>query len=43
MFPVAYLALMVPTNVLFHLAFTGWHLLLRNRHFTQYKKAPTLR
>jgi len=33
MFPVAYLALMVPTNVLFHLAFTGWHLLLRNRHY----------
>ena len=25
MFPVAYLALMVPTNVLFHLAFSGWH------------------
>ena len=29
MFPVAYLALMVPANVLFHLAFTGRQLLLR--------------
>ena len=25
MVPVVYLSLMVPTNLLFHLAFTGWH------------------
>ena len=25
MIPVVYLSLMVPTNLLFHLAFTGWH------------------
>ena len=29
MFPVAYLALMVPANLLFHLAFSGWQLLLK--------------
>ena len=25
MIPIVYLSLMVPTNLLFHLAFTGWH------------------
>jgi hypothetical protein len=25
MVPIVYLSLMVPTNLLFHLAFTGWH------------------
>ena len=25
MIPIAYLSLMVPTNLLFHLAFVGWH------------------
>jgi hypothetical protein len=24
MIPIVYLSLMVPTNLLFHLAFTGW-------------------
>jgi BASS family bile acid:Na+ symporter len=27
MFPIVYLSLMVPTNLLFHLAFTGWYTL----------------
>ena len=25
MIPIVYLSLMVPTNLLFHLAFVGWH------------------
>ncbi len=25
MIPIVYISLMVPTNLLFHLAFTGWH------------------
>jgi hypothetical protein len=25
MIPIVHLSLMVPTNLLFHLAFTGWH------------------
>jgi len=25
MIPIVYLSLMVPTNLLFHLAFNGWH------------------
>jgi hypothetical protein len=29
--PIVYLSLMVPTNLLFHLAFTGWHKLRRDR------------
>jgi BASS family bile acid:Na+ symporter len=31
MIPVVYLSLMVPTNLLFHLAFTGWHKLRREQ------------
>lgn len=31
MIPIVYLSLMVPTNLLFHLAFTGWHKLRNPR------------
>jgi bile acid:Na+ symporter, BASS family len=32
MVPIVYLSLMVPTNLLFHLAFTGWHKLRPAAH-----------
>ena len=32
MVPLVYLSLMVPTNLLFHLAFTGWNKLRHKAH-----------